>query len=286
MKKMLATICILLIIAFNLLAQSHDNSKLTGPYLGQEPPGKTPVVFAPGIVSSGLNEHSCTFSPDGKEFYFTRILNDVPSIMYTSQASGFWITPKAVTFSGKYLDRLPQMSHDGTTIYFQSRRPEPGHSSPGEISIWISKRNDSGHWAEPKPLEAELGMKNADISVTVSGSGTLYASGIIRLHHKNGGYTKPEKLIPDLKGTYPFIAPDESYILFCSGKQRDLAVSFRRPDDTWTEPQLILQQPKPFWIQGFPVVSPDGRYLFFTADHDIYWVSADIIERLRPSESK
>jgi len=285
-EKVSVTICILLIIAFNLLAQSNDNSKLTGPYLGQQPPGKTPVVFAPGIVSSGLNEHSCTFSPDGKEFYFTRILNDVPSIMYTNQASSFWITPKVVPFSGKYLDRLPQMSPDGTTIYFQSIRPGQGHNSPGEISIWVSKRNDSGHWLEPKPLVANLGMKNAEISVSESNIGTLYSSGIIRLHHENGGYTKPEKLIPDLKGTYPFIAPDESYILFCSGKQRDLVVSFHQPDDTWTEPQLILQQPKPFWIQGFPIVSPDGQYLFFTADHDIYWVSADIIERLRPSESK
>ena len=266
--------------------QQGDFPVLKGPYLGQKPPGKTPVMFAPGIVSSGLNEHGCTFSPDGKEFYFTRILDDVPSIVYTNQRTGHWLAPKVVTFSGKYLDRLPQMSPDGTTIYFQSRRPEQGRDSPGEVSIWVSERTDSGHWVEPKPLAVNSGIKNGGMSVTVSNSGTLYGSGIIRIRHENGGYTKPEKLIPDLKGTYPFIAPDESYILFCSGKQRDLVVSFHRPDDTWTEPQLILEQPKPFWIQGFPVVSFDGQYLFFTADHDIYWVSADIIERLRPSESK
>ncbi len=30
-----------------------------------------------------------------------------------------------------------------------------------------------------------------------------------------------------------------------------------------------------------PFVSRDGKYLFFTRDGDIYWVSAAIIDRLR-----
>lgn len=286
MGKVLVAISILLIFAFDLFAQANDTFKLTGSYLGQEPPGESPVLFAPEMISSELNEHGCTFSPDGKEFYFTRILNGIPSIMYTSQLDGFWTTPQIVSFSGVYMDRLPQMSPDGNTLYFQSKRPGQGADSPGEVAIWISERTDSGQWGEPKPLDVEFEMSNAGISVSASGSGALYASGIVRLRTENGGFTKPEKLIPGLEGTYPFIAPDESYILFCSGKQRDLMVSFHRPDDTWTEPQLILQQPMPFWIQGFPIMSPDGRYLFFTADHDIYWVSADIIDRLRPNELK
>ncbi len=29
---------------------------LTGPYLGKKPPGKTPEVFASGIISTGKNE--------------------------------------------------------------------------------------------------------------------------------------------------------------------------------------------------------------------------------------
>ena len=124
------------------------------------------------------------------------------------------------------------------------------------------------------------------MSVAETYSGTLYTSGIVRLHPEDGEYTKPEKLSPDLNGTYPFVAPDESYIVYCSGKQRDLVVSFRQPDDTWTEPQPILKQQKSFWIQGFPTVSPDSKYLFFTADHDIYWVSAEIIEDLKPSDAK
>jgi hypothetical protein len=44
-----------------------DFTKLTGPYLGQKPPGMTDALFAPGYVSTGYFEHSSpTFSPDGK----------------------------------------------------------------------------------------------------------------------------------------------------------------------------------------------------------------------------
>ena len=42
-------------------------------YFGQPQPSMTPTVFAPGIVSTELGmEFGGTFSPDGKEFYFTR----------------------------------------------------------------------------------------------------------------------------------------------------------------------------------------------------------------------
>ena len=40
------------------------------------------------------------------------------------------------------------------------------------------------------------------------------------------------------------------------------------------------------WAQErFPGLSPDGKYLFFTrwtaeCDHDVYWVSAAVIEEL------
>ncbi len=43
----------------------------SGPYLGQQPPGMTPEVFAPGIVSDpSLFEYSGTFSRDGSEYSF------------------------------------------------------------------------------------------------------------------------------------------------------------------------------------------------------------------------
>jgi hypothetical protein len=45
-----------------------DFPKLTG-RTGQKP-RVTPELFAPGIVSTCLNELNSVFSPDGEEFYF------------------------------------------------------------------------------------------------------------------------------------------------------------------------------------------------------------------------
>lgn len=46
MKKRILIVSVLLVEAMVLMAQQTEFSKLTGPYLGQKPPGMTPEVFA------------------------------------------------------------------------------------------------------------------------------------------------------------------------------------------------------------------------------------------------
>ena len=46
-------------------------------YLGQAPPGTTPVRFAPGIVSTPAIEINGVFRPDFREFFFARQVNGV-----------------------------------------------------------------------------------------------------------------------------------------------------------------------------------------------------------------
>lgn len=61
---------------------TQDSKLLKGSYLGQDPPGKKPEIFAQGFVSTSEKEFSITFSPDGKECYFwRRILRAVLSVM-------------------------------------------------------------------------------------------------------------------------------------------------------------------------------------------------------------
>ena len=49
MKKLIVTICSFIVVSINISAQQTDFPKLTGPYLGQEPPGNIPEIFAKGI---------------------------------------------------------------------------------------------------------------------------------------------------------------------------------------------------------------------------------------------
>ena len=90
-------------------AQEIDFPVLKGPYLGQKLPGETPELFAPGVISkSDSKEMGCTWTPDMKEFYFTR--QGTPSnprawaIWFTKEVDGIWKKPQIVTFSGKYMD--------------------------------------------------------------------------------------------------------------------------------------------------------------------------------------
>jgi hypothetical protein len=63
-----------LVVALNLshhFAARAENAfpHLEGPYLGQQPPGKIPELFAPGIVSTGHDELFGCLTPDGRYIF-------------------------------------------------------------------------------------------------------------------------------------------------------------------------------------------------------------------------
>jgi len=50
----------------------YNTTILKGAYLGQKTPSLTPEVFAPNVVSGEHHDGGALFTPDMKEFYFTR----------------------------------------------------------------------------------------------------------------------------------------------------------------------------------------------------------------------
>ena len=92
---------------------------------------------------------------------------------------------------------------------------------------------------------------------------------------------------------YPFIAPDESYLLFASSrpgaisKETDICISFRNDDDSWSEPQFLSEKVNNGFTTAFPYVTSDGKYLFFLRFNErgtdaFYWVDARILEEMKP----
>ena len=123
MKKQICIISLMLCAAMIINAQESDFPKLTGPYLGQEPPGMIPKVFASGIVSSDDHiEMGCTWSPDGKEFYFGRSeTKDIGSnwaIWVVLEKKGVWSEPEIAKFSGVYWDIAPFFIRGGKSMIF------------------------------------------------------------------------------------------------------------------------------------------------------------------------
>ncbi|MBU1012820.1 MAG: hypothetical protein KKG99_07430 [Bacteroidetes bacterium] len=289
MKKRILIGCLLLMAAITINAQQTDFPKLNGPYLGQKPPGIIPEIFAPGIVSvENSQDWACTFSPDGKEFYFTR----GGTIMYCRFDGKEWGNPVRAPFDSDYLDVEPHITADGMKLFWGSKRPKPGNNEKKPAHTWmIEKEGDS--WSEPKYVG-----QGTQVSSTWDGklyitddseSGKGYLSKVTLI---NGSFVKYERLldgIEKLRPTYqriahPCIALDESYIIFDVKGGSYLFVSFKNSNGKWGEP-IDLTEHGFDKTDGIASLSPDGKYLFFgrgnSADErDIYWVSAKIIENL------
>jgi hypothetical protein len=296
----LAAACICLAIPL-LAAHPAGHQGATrpqGPYFGQTPPGTTPAVFAPGIVSTAAHEFACSFTPDGHEFYFTRrvTLQSPTLIMVSRLVDGTWTEPAPASFNdpSARMSFEPQVTPDGRRLYFSSDRPLPG-SSPGgppALNIWYVERQGTT-WGPARDPGAPFNPMRA-MYVSMTKAGTIYtadisagmgAESIAVSRPVDGTYRALEKLAAPINaGTanlYPYIAPDESYLIFVRRAPQagvsSLVVSFRNPDGTWGEPRAVNLG----MSGGTPTVSPDGRYLFFSAGErgqsDIYWVSAGVI---------
>ena len=76
----------------------------------------------------------------------------------------------------------------------------------------------------------------------------------------------------------------------CFRAQYDIWASFRDADGAWSEPVRLGPEVNSPSIELCPIVTADGKYLFFLSQRDgeshAYWVRADVIEKPRPAGKK
>jgi ankyrin repeat protein len=278
---------------------------LKGEYLGQRKPGEKPELFACGIISSVDWEHSSpSFSPDGREVFWTSISEGM-KIFRMRLENGCWTAPEPAPFTG-YDDCYPRFSPDGRRLYYVSYRPlNKGEKNSGwGINLWLVERTGKG-WPEPRPVGPPFDTGNifgfsmtddATFYYTDGGTGfDLYRSKLV-----GGRYAGPDKLSDMINSEgmedEPFIAPDESYLIFTSMRPggfggADLYTSFRRKDGSWTEAENLGSRINTPGAERFPSVTRDGKYFFFGSDRngnrgDIYWMKAGFLNGLRPKDLK
>jgi len=182
------------------------------------------------------------------------------------------------------------ISPDGKTMYYRNQYRE---------------RTDDG-WSELK----SLGSPFEDIRImrlTASSKGiyvfdeaTSDGNGVLRYSRLvNGKREAPKpfgKEINTGKWTaHPFIAPDESYIIWDSERDggygdSDMYISFRQRDGSWGAAINFGDKINTESEDGGGYVTPDGKYLFYCRrcsppDFEIMWVDAQIIETLRHSDA-
>jgi Tol biopolymer transport system component len=296
MKRSHKLTLILALIHFTFFSFAQDDS---WKYLGQSPPGKLAELFSPNIINH-LAHSSPTFTPDGREMYWSTVSdsNDTRKIFYVKFENDNWSEPRLASFSGKYHDDQPFISYDGEKLFFASKRPKVENGIQ-EIDIWISNKIDSS-WSEPKPINNLIGLWTP----TVSRKGTICFLEVIEgrrviccAKFKNGEYAEVECLNEHINKTEdlnwcPFIAPDESYLIFSSHREGgfgngDLYISFKDKNGEWQKAINMGDLVNTDRQERFPGVSPDGKYLFFTRwhsspyYHDIYWIDAQLINDLK-----
>lgn len=159
---------ILLIYTLILIVQSSFGQKfidLYGDYLGQTPPGDTPMIFAPGIIT-GFVHGGMTISPEGDEIFWSVS----PSYIYYSKlANGKWTEPALADFVQDfqaYQNEGSVFSPDGEKLYFSSNRP----GGMGNTDIWFVERNKNG-WGKPINMGREINTKEWDRFPFVSPDG-------------------------------------------------------------------------------------------------------------------
>lgn len=299
MKRTIIGISFLAFFAFVLFSQEEEFPVLKGPYMGQKPPDDRPLIFAPGIVTllSEMNHNPPVFSPDGSEVYWSELSGDpyYSKIKYSRLINDRWTAPVFVPFSYQ-IDGAPILSTDGKNLYFVSWRSLRGEKPQNISKLWVVEKNGGG-WSDPKLLSPVVNSEQVRWQFSIAENSNLYfdsEKGLLLSRFLNGEYQKPEKVSDVLHSAYdgltPYIAPDESYIIFanselpgCLGKA-DLYIGFHKADDSWSKAVHMGQKINSPDQDVCPMVTPDNKYLFFisrrSGEYHVYWVSAKIIEEL------
>jgi len=266
---------------------------LKGPYLGQTLPGKVPVRFVPDLIEGEAHE-SPSFFPDGKEFVIN-VMGGATQLMYFTMTGETWSLSTPPFEIPKYLNGL-FVSPDGQKLYmlvYENNRE----------NFWVINKNGNG-WMKPTSLGSVVNSLSPHWSFSVATNQNLYigAQGSLYVSRYDGEkHTDPEKLPSPVNGSTrastPYIAPDESYILFSRDETagasttglpfNDLFISYRLTTNSWSDPVIVgTEINTPNTYEMCPMVSPDGKYLFFIRkkpglDFQIYWVKADFIQKLK-----
>ncbi len=254
-----------------------------GRYLGMQPPGEEPVLFAPGMVSTGLDQRDTALTPDGTELYWTLWGGGRGAIVRMREVGAAWSGPEIAPFSGTTSDLEPFITQDGRHLFFASKRPLDPGGDEKDWDLWVMDRQGDA-WGEPQNLGEPVNTPGGEYYPTLTSDGVLYFTAtradtlggedIYRSRPVPGGWSEPENLGPAVNSPGPefnsLVAPDGSFLIFGSARKGDhgggdLYISFRGRDGAW-QPAVNMGEPiNSAALDYCPALSPDGRYFFFTS---------------------
>jgi len=272
-------------------------------YYGETKPGIEPQIFAEDVISlKSQSEYGSVFTKKGDEFYFGVDLGDRSEIRFSKIENNKWTTAQSIALNQSYSFNDPFLSPDETRLYYISNMPRDDLDTIPDIDIWYSNKIDDS-WSEPINAGPIINSDKNEYYISFTATGDMYFSSnknakdkrqrdfdIYRSDYENNSFQvarlESDSINTDMYEADVFISPDESYIIFCSVKRSglgngDLYISFKDSQNNWTKAVNMGEPINSKNHELCPYVTPDGKYLFYTTNQDIYWVSAQVIDIIK-----
>lgn len=299
---------------YDLLIQLGADEKairrftMKGDYMGQENPGLIPQLFAPNFISTEEQEFGAVFNAAGDEFYFGVDVNGKNEIRYSLRLDDIWTTPQVLLSHDRYGYNDPFLSPEEDRLYFISNQALDGNGEPKDIDIWYIEKTGTG-WSEPINAGPNINTNGNEYYISFTTEGTMFFSSngqtranedrtdhdIYSSRYVNDEFQVPMRQSEAVNTTHyegdVFVAPDESYLIFCAERDEgygrgDLYISFKDGEGKWTQSMNMGNEINTKFYEYCPFVTQDGKYLMFTRNQDIYWVSTAIINDLEAKQQE
>jgi hypothetical protein len=277
-------------------------------------PGRTPEIFAPGVVNTDGIEINLVFNKAYTELFFSRSTDRIFAIFTSRLGPNGWTTPEKLDLfpdnpAAEAVDMA--LSPDEQALFFLGILPGKAEDDETKRNIWVSERTLTG-WSAARLVPAPISTEHGESYPTLTADGSLWfisdrpesrsPRDLYRARPSaSGGFEPPISIEPPINTDWgkgdTVVAPDESYMVITAARpgghgSGDLYIAFRTADGGWTEPKNmgpLFNGPE---VEFCPMISPDGRWFSFsrrygkswdtTTDAEIYWVDASVLEELRP----
>ena len=286
-------------LSLSLIVAAQDTKTQ---YFGQAPAGTTWSVFAPGTISlTDRVEFGSIYSQDGKEFYYAIEINGKAEILVRKLESNKWSEPVRLVSHNEYSYNDPFLTPDEKRLFFISNQPMEGVGPKKDYDIWYIERQGK-NWSKPINAGKAINTPKNEYYMSFTKKGAIYFSSdinspegmddydIYTCAYVNGEFKPAVRLGPAVNTTgYEadvYVDPNETYLIYCSNRpgtfgRGDLFISYRNADGTWTQSKNMGKEVNGEKTEYCPFVTHDRRFLLFTAEGDIRWIDAGIIDKLK-----
>lgn len=241
-------------------------------------------------ISRKVDYHGFATSSEGELFIDNYLLYQTSEInLLVTEKKGLKLEKLGTEINSEYSDRMPIISPDGQTLYYIRSSAELNCSKSERTDIWFSQRNAANEWSVAQCMGTPVNNNdhNAVLSIQpdnntlilmhqYNAEGNYKSAGASVTRRTETGWSLPEDIV--VKNFYNDASTNEfcfsnDYKVFIMTVQRkdsygekDLYVSFRNEDGTYSEPVNMGAVINSTDGEISPFLAADGKTLYFGSD--------------------